>query len=155
MVKRGIIMNKRKGMTLVEVVVAIAIFAIVVAMVFPILTRMGLINVQSRHMLNAQEIGVLVAEDLLYEAGSFQSSRTNAETRSDFILRLQDDPMLLHSLKETDQVFHLASDDENTVLILEYDDYELRLEFHDNNSVRIIVVFREETFETLIWMRFN
>lgn len=66
-------MSDKRGMTLIEIIVALAIFMILIAMAFPIILQSGLINVESQRRQNAEAQGVLLAEYLIYNASDYES----------------------------------------------------------------------------------
>lgn len=130
-------MKNKRGLTLIEVVVAMAVFMILVTMVFPILTQSGLMNVQSRHKLNAQEIGVLVVEELLHEA-KIQGSLENLQ-----------DHITENDLESLETQFSSSYEINNA-------DYSVKLEFSDtDNLVKVIVKSDRQVFETVEWLRYD
>ena len=130
-------MKNKRGLTLIEVVVAMAVFMILVTMVFPILTQSGLVNVQSRHKLNAQEIGVLVVEELLHEA-KIQGSLENLQ-----------DHITENDLESLETQFSSSYEINNA-------DYSVKLEFSDtDNLVKVIVKSDRQVFETVEWLRYD
>ncbi len=130
-------MKNKRGLTLIEVVVAMAVFMILVTMVFPILTQSGLMNVQSRHKLNAQEIGVLVVEELLHEA-KIQGSLENLQYH-----------ITENDLESLETQFSSSYEINNA-------DYSVKLEFSDtDNLVKVIVKSDRQVFETVEWLRYD
>lgn len=130
-------MKNKRGLTLIEVVVAMAVFMILVTMVFPILTQSGLMNVQSRHKLNAQEIGVLVVEELLHEA-KIQGSLENLQYH-----------ITENDLESLEIQFSSSYEINNA-------DYSVKLEFSDtDNLVKVIVKSDRQVFETVEWLRYD
>lgn len=130
-------MKNKRGLTLIEVVVAMAVFMILVTMVFPILTQSGLMNVQSRHKLNAQEIGVLVVEELLHEA-KVQGSLENLQYH-----------ITENDLDSLETQFSSSYEINNA-------DYSVKLEFSDtDNLVKVIVKSDRQVFETVEWLRYD
>lgn len=130
-------MKNKRGLTLIEVVVAMAVFMILVTMVFPILTQSGLMNVQSRHKLNAQEIGVLVVEELLHEA-KIQGSLENLQ-----------DHITENDLESLETQFSSSYE-------INKADYSVKLEFSDtDNLVKVIVKSHRQVFETVEWLRYD
>lgn len=83
-------MSDKRGMTLIEIIVALAIFMILIAMAFPIILQSGLINVESQRRQNAEAQGVLLAEYLIYNASDYESKNelihflTTSSLGSDF-----------------------------------------------------------------------
>lgn len=83
-------MSDKRGMTLIEIIVALAIFMILIAMAFPIILQSGLINVESQRRQNAEAQGVLLAEYLIYNASDYDSKNklihflTTSSLGSDF-----------------------------------------------------------------------
>ncbi|NLW14706.1 MAG: prepilin-type N-terminal cleavage/methylation domain-containing protein [Erysipelothrix sp.] len=61
-------MKNKKGLTLIEVVVALTVFMIVVVMAYPIIINAAQANYHSKKKLETQEMGTYVTENLLYVA---------------------------------------------------------------------------------------
>lgn len=134
-------MENKRGLTLVEVVVAMAVFMIIVVMAFPILTQSGLINAQSKQKLDAQEIGVLIVEDLIFVSKT-QKSQTD----------------LIERLKEPLPSFTkpFTYDSISNQLTMHEDGYDIQLQLkNDSNLVKIIVLNDRQRYETLEWLIYD
>lgn len=135
-------MENKRGLTLVEVVVAMAVFMIIVVMAFPILTQSGLINAQSKQKLDAQEIGVLIVEDLIFVSKTQKS-------QMDLIERLKDHPLPSFTNKFT----HEPSSNQ---LSMHEDGFDIQIELNDDsNLVKIIVLKDRQRYETLEWLIYD
>lgn len=135
-------MKKNSGLTLVEVVVALAVFMIVVAMAFPILAQSGLINVKSKEKLDAQEIGILVVEELLVVS----ESQTNESTLISYLDNT--------GLPSFGQPFAYDS----TVCTINKDNYTVTLLFNNidtSNLVKVSVNVDNMKYETLEWLIYD
>lgn len=134
-------MENKRGLTLIEVVVAMAVFMIIVVMAFPILTQSGLINAQSKQKLDAQEIGVLIVEDLVF------ISKTQ-KSQTDLIERLK------QPLPNFTKPF--TYDSISNQLSMHEDGFEIQLELkNDSNLVKIIVLNGRQRYETLEWLIYD
>ena len=135
-------MKKNSGLTLVEVVVALAVFMIVVAMPFPILAQSGLINVNSKEKLDAQEIGILVVEELLVVS----ESQTNESTLISYLDNT--------GLPSFGQPFMCDS----IVCTINKDNYTVTLLFNNidtSNLVKVSVNVDNMKYETLEWLIYD
>lgn len=131
-------MRRKKGLTLVEVIISVAIFMIVILFSFPILTQSALINIQSESKREAQEYGVMVAEEL----------HVKAKAHPDYE-NLEKD-LLEHDFLDFNQRFNRKGANN---LELSKDNLTLKLLFTDDfKRVKISVYLKQGVFETMEWL---
>lgn len=140
-------MFSKKGLTLVEVIVALALFMIIAVMSFPIITQAGVSNANSRNRLQAQEIGVFAAENIRYTA-------LGVDTKEALIAKIVDTSQGLPDIgvfsRLSDNVYALTTPSprikpDTTVTFTFYD---------DSNRVNIVVTYKKVQFETLEWLNY-
>lgn len=141
------IKRNRDGMTLVEIVVALAIFMILVVMVYPIITQAGLINSESSKRQAAEAQGVLLSEYLIYNASNYvdKDSFVNDFLKIDILGN--DFPAFNCSLIESQYVCDQNSPSPNNFL------YEIK--FESNNKVKISIKYSKQTYQSVVWLSYR
>lgn len=146
-------MKNRKGLTLVEVVIALAVFMIAVVMVYPIITFAGKSNIESKNKLDLQETGSHVAENLAYIARNYSSKDSFLSSQYLEDYGICPDKELAC---DDDVVVGSFSRANNTQYSLNYEGQEITLEFEeDSNIVKIKVQDKNQKYETLEWLRYE
>lgn len=127
-------------MTLVEVIVALAIFMIVIVMAFPIITYAGQLNAESNRRLTVQEQGILIAEYLTHNAKGF----TNKQELISFLSTPKQPEMDFGAFScSLNQCEH--KEGKQSIIIT----------FDDSNQVRINVTESRQTYESVVWMNYE
>jgi prepilin-type N-terminal cleavage/methylation domain-containing protein len=152
------IKKNKDGMTLVEIVVALAIFMILVVMVYPIITQAGIINSESSKRQAAEAQGVLLSEYLIYNASNYLDKDSFV---NDFLLDkdsfvndflkidiLGNDFSAFNcSLIESQYVCDQNSSSPNNFL------YEIK--FESNNKVNISIKYSKQTYQSVVWLSYR
>ena len=148
-------MGNKKGLTLVEVVIALALFAIAVVMAYPIITLAGKSNLQSKEKLVLQETGTFVAENIRY------ITLNNASSKEEFLNSgwLESYGLCTEKVNpcsnEGDIIVGSFSRVEN-VYTLDYGQQVITLEFEEgSNIVRIKIQGQNSKYETLEYLRYE
>lgn len=148
-------MKSKKGLTLVEVVVALAVFMIAAVMAYPIMTLAGQSNIQSKNRLDLQQTGNFIAENLSYIARDYSDKDTflNSNHMQNYGLCPE---------KETPCTkgeyfgYFSAVLDTDYSYTTSYQNQSIRLDFNDtNNLVKIIVTNQNIKYETMEWLRYG
>ena len=146
-------MKNKKGLTLVEVVVALAVFMIAVVMAYPIITRAGTTNIHSQNKMDIQETGNYVAENLSKVASKEVSRDELVERLQNFgVCSQKSDPC-----PEGDDVgsFSRVSD---TLIFNATNNAKHKIEIslnEDDNLARIIVETKNIEYEVVEWLKYD
>lgn len=133
-------MRDNKGMTIIEVVVALAIFMIIVVMAFPIITQSGMINSESQKRQEAEAQGVLLAEYLIYYASGYDDKNTFI---NEFLERdISGDDFNVFSCS-----LDVCSNSKDNI------DYDINLV--DDHRVRISIKYSKQLYESIIWLKYK
>lgn len=141
------IKKNKDGMTLVEIVVALAIFMILVVMVYPIITQAGIINSESSKRQATEAQGVLLSEYLIYNASNYldKDSFVNDFLKIDILGN--DFSAFNCSLIESQYVCDQNSSSPNNFL------YEIK--FESNNKVNISIKYSKQTYQSVVWLSYR
>ena len=141
------IKKNKDGMTLVEIVVALAIFMILVVMVYPIITQAGIINSESSKRQATEAQGVLLSEYLIYNASNYldKDSFINDFLKIDILGN--DFSAFNCSLIESQYVCDQNSSSPNNFL------YEIK--FESNNKVNISIKYSKQTYQSVVWLSYR
>lgn len=138
-------MSKKHGFTLIEVVVAMALLAIVLVVVFPAYGLFIKANSTSMGKLSAQEIAQDYVEYMAYEA-------KKSGTSSVFLEQIQDDANPYGGF-DADSVLGDAS-----LYIKTTEEYEASITFQsDYKLIRVTITTAgsKQTFETVEWLNYD
>ncbi len=147
-------MKNKKGLTLVEVVVALAVFMIAVVMAYPIITLSGQSNIKTNKKLELQETGVYVAENLRYIA-----LNSSSKTKDEFLSsnKLITSGLCVQGDCSGDEVITGPfNKDSNHQYTKSFNRQTITLTFKDNsNIVNILVTEGDVKYETMEWLRYE
>lgn len=148
-------MKSKKGLTLVEVVVALAVFMIAAVMAYPIMTLAGQSNIQSKNRLDLQQTGNFVAENLSYIARDYSDKNTFLNSNHMQNYGLCPEMETPCTKGEYFGYFNVVLDTDYSYTT-SYQNQIVRLDFNDtNNLVKIIVSKQNIRYETMEWLRYG
>lgn len=130
------------GFTLVELIVAFAVFMILVVMAFPVMIYAGKSNSQARNNLSVQEVGEEVVEELVYLAPLF----VNESVFKDYLIapnsKIYDDGAFS---RITDNTYEMKKN--QTTIVLSF--------FENSNRIIVRVNDNASTYETIEWLQYE
>ena len=132
-------MIKKKGMTIIEVVVALAIFMILIVMAFPIITQSGLINAEASKRQKAEAQGVLLAEYLLYNSSNYANT-------SEFMINF----LTKENIGSDFRAFTCSTNECSLV----DNDFEYKIKFADAHKVLLSVKHSRQVYESVVWLSY-
>ena len=141
------IKKNKDGMTLVEIVVALAIFMILVVMVYPIITQAGIINSESSKRQATEAQGVLLSEYLIYNASNYLDKDSFVNDFLNIDILGNDFTAFNCSLIESQYVCDQNSSSPNNFL------YEIK--FESNNKVNISIKYSKQTYQSVVWLSYR
>lgn len=134
-------LKKKIGFTLVEVIVALAIFVVIAAFAFPIFLSSFQVNVGAQEKTQIQEVSQNYLEHVIY------------------ISKVSNNKVDLINALENDLSFGEARYDETLdSIILETEKYVLEIAFDgDSNFIKIqgLSLPSKQTFETVEWLNYG
>lgn len=145
-------MTNKKGLTLVEVVIAMAVFMIAVVMAYPIITQSGKSNIVAQRKTNLQELGNYVAENLLYKTRNYDSKEAylNSDNLDQYGLCTSD-------ITDCDDEVNIGVFSRVNPYQYEttYESKHISIKFNQNdNLVRIKITQEGTSYETIEWLRY-
>ncbi len=147
----------RKGLTLVEVVVALAVFMIAVVMAYPIITYAGQSNIHSRKKMDLQEMGNYVAENISYIANEALDETQFKSRLKTYGLCVNEESVCTNAMDIEFDVGHFYSvDDKEFTNLGNAHDTSITLIFKDDTKIINIIVEKDGIkFETLEYLRYE
>lgn len=132
-------MGRKKGFTLIEVVVSLALLMIIIAIVMTAMSLYGRVNASASKQLRVQQIAVNAIEEIAYTA------KEHSKNRGELIIQLE--------ASDKFGAFHVTGD----TYTLSKEDYKITLTF--SNSDRVVKIRVEidsqQYFETLEWLTYG
>lgn len=150
-------MKNKKGLTLVEVVIALAVFMIAVVMAYPIITYAGKSNLHTQKKMELQEMGNYVAENIAYVAlESLDQTAFKSRLSSSGLCVIEEQPCTnLMDLdfkvdnfsRVSDLVYQSSAKDGKVSITLTFND--------KNNNVHILLTLDEVKYEIVEYLRYG
>lgn len=136
---KGTVMNRKSGFTLVEVIVALALFAIIVVMVFPLFGFFNRVNHLAEEKIDAQEVAVSFTENVL------QVSKTVSNKQA-----------LIDTLQSPSHYGTGAFLLENDSYVFSEQDYTIRITFFEEDKlIKVnVTTLDNQKYETLGWLSY-